>query len=90
MLVAEADSRDCAADHRGASYACSLEVDGATVRVTTLFQDGRDPDDACAGPLTATCEAEVEAQGYRVEFNGQDQQVIVPLPDEICLYGGGG
>lgn len=84
-VVVSADSLDCASDHRGASYSCSIEVDGSVLVVETRFQDGKDPNDGCAGPLVATCEAVVPAGTLTLEFGGEQLAFDLDGADELCL-----
>lgn len=87
-LVVEASSHDCAADHRGASFECSITFDGMTATIGTVFVDGKDPDDSCAGSLETTCEATVTPGTYTLEFAGEQGQIEVPGGARICFPGG--
>jgi hypothetical protein len=88
LLVVEASSRDCASDHKGANFECSITTDGATATVKTVFEDGKDPNDACAGPLRTTCEVVVEAGSYTIEFADEQGLIMVPDGTPLCLGGG--
>lgn len=90
-LVVEANSGDCAADHVDATYECSITVDGTEVRMETFFQDGKDPNSACAGPLLARCEAELDAGIYNFRFADEYREMIaVPFDsNDYCFSGGG-
>lgn len=80
-----ANSKDCSADHEGASFRCSISVDGDRLHVETVFQDGKDHKDSCGGSLTAHCEVVVPAGTYTIEFDGMTEQFEVPDGDEVCL-----
>ena len=85
-LIVNADSMDCASDHKRARFECEVEqVNEAEIVVTTLFQDGKDPDDSCNGPLTTTCEVVVPDGEYTVHFAGESIQIAFPLEPETCL-----
>lgn len=75
-----ADSRDCASDHEDASYTCTVEDEGGgVVRVSTVFQDGEDPDDGCDDPLLASCSAPPAAGGeIVVRFGDAQAELLVP------------
>ena len=74
-LVVEASSRDCASDHKGASFECTISADGNTAHIETVFQDGKDPNAACFGPLLTTCEVEVEPGTYTLEFADEQYEL---------------
>jgi hypothetical protein len=89
LLVVLADSHDCASDHEGATFECSISIDGSHAHVETVFQDGKDPNDACAQSLQTMCQVEVEPGTYTIEFAGDDTQMItVPSDEVVCLAGG--
>ncbi|HLT39104.1 MAG TPA: hypothetical protein VK034_22625 [Enhygromyxa sp.] len=88
-LVVDANSSDCASDHEGASFECSISTDGLVAHIETVFQDGKDPNDACAEPLETTCEIEVEPGSYTLEFAGEQYQLEVPGAGRVCIPGGG-
>lgn len=90
VLVVTADSLDCASDHKGASFECSISVDGSLAHVETTFIDGKDPNDACANSLVTTCEIEVEPGNYTIEFAAEDKSLEVPSDEVVCLGGAGG
>ena len=85
VLQITADSQDCAADHKDAKFECSLVVDDTLVTIETRFQDGKDPNDGCAGPLVAQCEAPVSAGEYTARFDDQDVDLVVPGTDDFCF-----
>lgn len=87
VLVVTADSLDCASDHKGASFECSISVDGSAAHVETTFKDGKDPNDACANSLIATCEIAVEPGTYTIEFADEDKSLAVPSDSVVCLGG---
>jgi hypothetical protein len=89
-VVVEANSEDCAADHDGATLACSINSDAAKVQIETVFQDGKDPNDGCGGPLTATCTLEVEPGTYTMAFGDEQAELTVPSNDRLCLPTGSG
>ena len=84
-LVVDANSGDCAGDHEGASFECSITADGLVAQVETVFQDGKDPNDACNGALETTCEVTVEAGTYTIEFAGEQRALIVPGGEPTCF-----
>jgi len=88
-LFVEANSGDCAADHKGASLECTISVDAQHAHIETIFQDGKDPDDACAGPLETTCEVDVEPGTYTLEYAGEQHEIVVPAGERTCIPGGG-
>ncbi|MFO7562748.1 MAG: hypothetical protein R6X02_08920 [Enhygromyxa sp.] len=88
-LVVEANSADCASDHEGASFECSISAEGSAVQIETVFRDGKDPNDACAPALEATCELEVEAGTFSLEFAGEQYELEVPSQNRVCIPGGG-
>jgi hypothetical protein len=88
-LFVEADSGGCAADHEGASLECTISVDGQLAHIETVFQDGKDPDDSCAGPLETTCAVDVEPGTYTVEYADEQYDLVVPGGERICIPGGG-
>jgi hypothetical protein len=72
----------CAGDHRGAELDCSVDVEGSDVHVTATGHDGKDPNDGCSVPLTATCETDALPDGlYSVFFEDDSFEVPVPNPD---------
>lgn len=87
VLVITADSLDCASDHKGASFECSISVDGSHAHVETTFKDGKDPNHACANSLMTTCEVEVEPGSYTIEFADEDSTLEVPSAEVVCLGG---
>jgi hypothetical protein len=88
-LVVVADSHDCASDHKGASFECSISVDGFVAHVQTVFQDGKDPDHACANSIVTSCEVAVEPGVYTIEFaDEKPEQLEVPGDQQVCLAGG--
>ena len=61
-------------------------MDGDVAHIETLFQDGKDPNDACADQLKTTCQIEVEPGKYMIEFAGEDLYGLdVPSDEELCL-----
>ena len=85
-LVVNANSGDCASDHKGAEFRCEVEQDEqGDVRVTTFFTDGNDPNDACAPPLFAECRVTVVAGEYQVFFADDEVAVSVPVIAPTCL-----
>lgn len=86
VLQVDANSGNCASDHKGAEFECSVqrEADGS-VSVRTRFQEGRDPNDSCAPPLRAQCQLEIEPGAYEVRFGGHMATVDVPSLDTTCL-----
>lgn len=88
-LLGTAESDDCAADHRGASFECSISLDGTLAHIDTEYRAGRDPDSFCAGPIVTTCAVEVPDPGdYTLEFAGERETITVPSEQTICLpYG---
>lgn len=80
-------SWSCASDHRGAELSCevTLEDDGA-LRVESVFVDGKDPNDACAEPLTAECSSPpLEDGSYEVRYGEETFAVMVPgMPQPGC------
>jgi hypothetical protein len=86
QLLVEANSGECDADHKGASFECSVSVEGSTVRVETEFQDGKDPDQGCAGPLFTTCEITLNPGNYTIVF-ADWPEVALPMPGEdgVCV-----
>jgi len=91
LLIVNADSMDCASDHKRARFECEVErVDEGEIVVTTLFQDGKDPDDSCNGPLTTTCEVLLPDGEYTVHFAGESLAIAFPLEPETCLPEGFG
>lgn len=89
ILMVEASSADCASDHEGATFDCSImSADPGSVVVETLFQDGRDPNGACASPLRARCETAVEPGTYQVAFGDARASVELPLRETVCLPDG--
>jgi hypothetical protein len=82
-----ADSGDCSSDHEGASYECSVSVDGSEVDIETVHHDGKDPNSACAGPLMATCAVDVEQGQYTLSFGDETQPLVVPSAGSVCLGG---
>lgn len=89
-LFVEAESGDhCARDHRGASLECTITMDGQLVLIETVFQDGKDPNDGCAGPLQTTCEVDLEAGTYTVEYADKQYGYHVPGGERFCIAGRG-
>ena len=88
VLSVRASTADCASDHEGAGFECTIEVTGREAVIRTTFQDGEDPNDACAEPLYADCSASVEPGSYDVLFGDHDsEQIQVPGGDEVCIPG---
>lgn len=87
-LVVEADSRDCASDHEGASFSCEAVIEDAGIRVSTRFQDGKDPDDGCAAPLTDTCRLAVPQGDLEVMFGDESLVITTPSAGTTCLPDG--
>jgi hypothetical protein len=85
ILVVEASSLDCASDHKGATFDCSIAVDGLVVTVHTKFRDGKDPDSGCASPLRDTCEIVLEPGTYTLEFGDQMETMVVPSGEDVCI-----
>lgn len=87
-LLVEAQSGDhCAADHKGASLECTITVDDQLAHIETVFQDGKDPNDACAGPLETSCSVDVEAATYTLEYAGDQIGYFVPGGERVCIGG---
>lgn len=84
-LLVEANSQDCAGDHEGASFECTITTDGASALIETVFQDGKDPNSACNGALETTCEAEVDVGTHAVEFAGEQYEIEVPSDGSVCI-----
>jgi hypothetical protein len=84
-LLVEASSGDCASDHKGASFECTVVTDGLTAHIETVFQDGKDPNSGCAGPLETTCEVDVEPGTYMLEFGGEQRMILVPGGERTCF-----
>ena len=83
-----ADSKDCSADHDGAEFRCEVIQDpqnAAHVRVHTYFQEGEDPDDACAGPRTTSCTLPVQASSIQVTFGDLSTMLELPLASPSCF-----
>jgi len=88
-IVAEV-SVACASDHQRAELSCDVAVDGAEVTVTSTYREGKDPNDACAEPLVATCESEALEEGtYTIAYGGDRYDVELPLADRTCGPAGG-
>ena len=83
-LFVEAQSNGCEVDHKGASLECTISVDGSTAHIQTVFQDGKDPDHSCPGPLMTSCEVTVEPGSYTLEFDGEQLPIVVP-GGEACF-----
>jgi hypothetical protein len=60
-------------------------VDGSTAHIQTVFQDGKDPDDSCRGPLETSCEVSVEPGSYIHAFDGDDRSIVVPGGEPACF-----
>jgi len=88
-IEVEASSDDCAGDHDGATFACTVSADGSTLHIETVFQDGRDPDDGCAPPLETSCSASAPDGEYTVEFGSESYPLSIPSGGTVCLPGGG-
>jgi hypothetical protein len=89
-LFVEAESGDyCAADHKGASLECTITVDGQLAHIETVFQDGKDPNDGCAGPLETTCVVDVEPGTYTIEYADEQIGFFVPGGQRFCVGSGG-
>jgi hypothetical protein len=86
-LIVDASGNACAADHKGASFECTITTDGFDAHVETVFQDGKDPNDACIGPIMTTCEVLVEPGTYTIEFDGEEVVIVVPDGDQACFAG---
>jgi hypothetical protein len=84
-LLVEANSGDCASDHKGASFECTITSDGMTAHIETVFQDGKDPNAACPGPLETSCEIDVEPGTYTLEFAGEQRMIVVPDGEQTCF-----
>jgi len=77
----------CASDHRDAELSCAVEAEPeGGLRVTAEFVDGKDPNDACADALVATCASEPLAEGTHVGHYGEETfEITVPSdPDPNC------
>jgi len=77
----------CASDHRGAELSCDMEVEeDGTVRVESVFVEGRDPNDACAEPLVAECTSPPLEDGMHSVRHGDDTfEITVPsTPQPAC------
>jgi len=71
----------CASDHRGAELSCEIDAESdGTLRMTSSFSDGNDPNDACAGPLVAPCTSTELPSGDYTVFYGEDA-FPVNIPD---------
>lgn len=90
VLSVDASSQDCAGDHRGAMFECSITVEGTRALIETVFRDGDDPNLACAAPLEARCEAEVGPGTFTLAFADEEWELTVPSDDRVCIPGGGG
>lgn len=88
VLVVDASSGDCASDHKGASFECTITSDGSTAHIETVFRDGKDPNDACAPPLETTCEVAVEPGTHTLVFADEQHEFEVPSNSRICFPGG--
>jgi len=84
-LLVEAQSNGREADHKGASLECTISVDGSTAHIQTVFQDGKDPDHSCQGPLMTICEVTVEPGSYTLEFGGEQLPIVVPGGEQACF-----
>jgi hypothetical protein len=84
-LIVQASSADCASDHEGASFECTITVEGNTAHIETVFQEGKDPNSACADPLETTCEVDVEPGTYTLSFRDEQQMITVPGGEQTCF-----
>lgn len=84
-LVVEADSRDCASDHEDATFSCEVVMEDEGVRVSTRFQDGKDPNDGCAAPLTDTCHIAVAPGEVTVIFGDESLVLMTQSEETTCL-----
>jgi hypothetical protein len=84
-LLVYAQVHGCSGDHKGAYVKCTVTVDGQSAHIETVYKDGKDPDDACIGPLEGSCEAVVEPGEYTLEFAGQHQPITVPGGEHVCF-----
>lgn len=84
-LLVLASSSDCASDHEGAEFSCSVTEEDGVFVVHTRFQEGRDPNGACAGPRTARCSITAPEGTHEVEFAGDRATVSIPSQDSTCL-----
>jgi hypothetical protein len=87
LLRVHAQGPGCTGDHRGAYLKCTITVDGLNAHIETVFKDGRDPNDACAGPVEATCEVVVEPGTYTLDFDGDELAIAVPEDEgeHVCF-----
>src|SRR5690606_28748946 len=89
-LLVEVDSgNQCARDHKGASLECTITVDEQLVHIETVFQDGKDPNDGCAGPLETTCTVDLEPETYTIEYADEQYGYFVPGGQRFCIGGAG-
>lgn len=74
---------------QGASLECTITVDGQLAHIETVFQDGKDPNDGCAGPLETTCVVDVEPGTYTIEYADEQIGFFVPGGQRFCIGGAG-
>jgi hypothetical protein len=78
-------SAACASDHKGATLSCKITQAGNEFQVSISGREGRDPNDACARDLVATCESEPLSDGeYTVRFDDEEHPVSIPNEDSAC------
>jgi hypothetical protein len=88
VLHVEASSADCSSDHSGAEFSCSVTEDAETgeVVVSTLYQPGKDPNDACADPRLAVCELAVGAEPGSASLRFADEVREITFPGTpVCF-----
>lgn len=85
VLRAYAWGYPCAGDHRGAYLRCTITADGLDAHITTVFKNGKDPNDACAGWLENSCEVAVEPGDYTLDFAGNERMITVPGGEHVCF-----
>lgn len=88
-IVAEV-SVGCASDHERAELSCEVVVDGTDATVMSTYREGKDPNDACADPLVATCRSDVLEPGtYTIHYADERYDIELPLSDRTCGPDGG-
>ena len=88
-IVAEV-SVACASDHQRAELSCEVVVDGTEATVMSTYREGKDPNDACAEPLVATCRSDVlDAGTYTISYAGERYDIELPLSERTCGPAGG-
>lgn len=88
-IVAEV-SVECASDHERAELSCEVVVDGTDATVMSTYREGKDPNDACADPLVATCRSDVLEPGtYTILYADERYDIELPLSERTCGPDGG-